>query len=214
MNAADIAVLVWLCFMVVASCIACSTIYQYISNKPPIDQTIIDLIYQDCFASIPLFTLSLSVILMTCLNSQDQALSFPLGLVFANVIYFFVGFISVLMAISSFLRFLSFLYVSEEAGLQLLGPDDNAILLIRCSSIIITLFTMMFGQAVLNTYPPVLAQLLGLPNTSFSKLIQSDPGFFTYFVLPIVAIVLNCSVTIVSKGHFNWYGSFFKIIYC
>ena len=88
MNAADIAVLVWLCFMVVASCIACSTIYQYISNKPPIDQTIIDLIYQDCFASIPLFTLSMSGILMTCLNSQEQALSFPLGLVFANVIYF------------------------------------------------------------------------------------------------------------------------------
>ena len=170
----------------------CSVIYNHISQKPPVQQTIIDLLYGDCIIYTYLFTITLSVTLISCLSANEMVLGMPLAIFLADTIYFFISCIALLMTVSSILRLITITTNSEEAGIQLLGPDDKALFIIRIMTIMMTLFSIVFGHFGLKSFPPPFAILVNNEKViAISRMLKNDPGIFLYFLPPLTAAISN-----------------------
>ena len=114
-------------------------IYHCISTKKLISLTIIDLIYCDVviYNNLTCLFSSAAIIHSLLINSQDLALSYELALGYSTAIDIFVTSASVSLIFGGFLRLLTLLKRSEEGGLQLLGPENLAIVKVRWISIAI-----------------------------------------------------------------------------
>ena len=114
-------------------------IYHCISTKKLISLTIIDLIYCDVviYNNLTCLFSSAAIIHSLLINSQDLALSYELALGYSTAIDIFVTSASLSLIFGGFLRLLTLLKRSEEGGLQLLGPENLAIVKVRWISIAI-----------------------------------------------------------------------------
>ena len=176
-----------------------SIVYQHISKKALIDQTILDLTYKECLVNIFLMTFSLSVALISCLIANENSLEFIPALLLSNVVFFLICTTSNFLSVSCVLRILTIINNSEEEGLQLLGSDNKAIIKIRILSTGISLFIIIFGNLILNSFPPIWALLLENQNLSTVFVVKKDPGTFIYFISPIIAAVLVISTNLVRQ---------------
>ena len=194
----DAAVISFLILTILMSAKLCFTIYKHISEKAPIDQTIIDFIYRECILYIHLLTASLCIAVISCLVSEGFALDYELALLYANPIFFFICSAAILLTVSSCLRLLSIVNVSEEAGIQLLGTDDAAITKIRWMYFSISVFILLFGQLVLKCPPPSVTTLVIAGDTvTVPMRLDNEPGIFIYLFPPLMAATLNFSTTVV-----------------
>ena len=96
-------------------------------------------------------------------------------------------------------RLLTILNSSEEAGLQLLGPDDKAIITVRLISILTSILTVMVAHLIFNSLPPILPILISGQIISVLDLIRCDPGIVIYFVTPILSMIINFVTALVSN---------------
>ena len=114
-------------------------IYHCISTKKLITLTIIDFIYCDVviYNNLTCLFSSAAIIHSLLSNSQDLTLSYELALGYSTAVAFFVTSASVSLIFGGFLKLLTLLKRSEEAGLQLLGPENLAIVKVRWISIAI-----------------------------------------------------------------------------
>jgi hypothetical protein len=96
----DIGAISFLILTILISGKFCFIIFKHISEKAPIDQTIIDFIYRECILFIHLLTASLSIAVISCLVSEGFALDDELALLLANPIFFFICSAAVLLTIS------------------------------------------------------------------------------------------------------------------
>ena len=160
MDIIDKVVISWHILVSIISGILCSIIRSHISHKPIINLTIVDLIYRDCVIYIQLLTTSINIALSSCLLTNDKVLDFPLALFYATVLYYVISCAAISISVSSFLRLLSILNNSEEAGIQLLGLDDRAIVHIRIASLVISTLTIFFAFLVFNSVPPGMVVLV------------------------------------------------------
>jgi hypothetical protein len=91
------------------------------------------------------------------------------------------------------------IYNSEQQGLQLLGTDDEAITKIRALSMAFSTCTIIIGNLILNSFPPIFIMLVGNQNLSIASMVKQDPGIIIYFILPFIATALVISTNIVTN---------------
>ena len=103
----------------------CSIVHGQISRKAPFEQTVIDLINRDCILYLLFLASSMNLTLISCLIAEGNFLEFSFAFCSSILIYFFIIGLAIPLAVSSGLRLLSIVNVSAEAGVQLLGPDDQ-----------------------------------------------------------------------------------------
>ena len=129
--------------------------YQCISTKKLISLTVIDLIYSDVVIYNNLVCLFSSAAIIHSLirNTHDLALSYELALTYSLAVVFFVTIASVSLILSGILRLLTLVKQSEEAGLQLLGPENLAIAKVRWISIVIAATLPICLVKIFNAEP-------------------------------------------------------------
>jgi hypothetical protein len=202
MEVLRITTVAFLLLVIILSGLLCSIIYRYISNKPPVQTTIIDLIYKDCIVLIFAITVFMSITFMCSQFSDDFTLSYPLALALTNIVYTGVEFGSICMAISSFLRLLTILKHSEEAGIQLFGTDDQALRLIRTVAAFSSVAIILAANLVFETVPPAVNFLTEFQNLSASEVFKKSTNAYIYIVFPCLAVALNLLAYLVSKNVF------------
>jgi hypothetical protein len=124
---------IWLCLNLVIAIPILGNIYKHYKEKATVQVTIVDLIYCDLIIWIYLCCMVYSVAIAHCLLLLDKGLT--LNDFFANlysrIFEVILLFISAFLILIGGLRLLSLAKRSEAAGLQLLGPDDTAIVIAR-----------------------------------------------------------------------------------
>jgi len=87
---------------------------------------------------------------------------------------------------------------SEEAGIQLFGDDDKALLIVRAASAVAALTIMFVAKFVINDRLAAVDMLMGDDTISFKSVMQKNPGHFCYILLPCTAAVSNTLTNLVS----------------
>jgi hypothetical protein len=148
------------------------------NKKALIDQTILDLTYNDCLFYIILLTVSLCIAFISCLMAYENELEFVPAILYSNIIFFLICATSNSLSASSILHILTIIYNSEQQGLQLLGQDDKAVAKIRIFSFSFALLTIILGSLILNIVPPIMGLLIGSQPFSVATIIKNDPIIF------------------------------------
>ena len=174
-------------------------VLQHISKKPLIDQTVLDLTYKECLLYIFLLACSLCIAFISCLMTNENALGFVPAILCSNLVFFFIFTTSNSLSVGCILRILTMIYNSEQQGLQLLGTDDEAITKIRALSMAFSTCTIIIGNLILNSFPPIFIMLVGNQNLSIASMVKQDPGIIIYFILPVIATALVISTNIVTN---------------
>ena len=197
--------MVWTIFFLIV-CLLCSLfiwyiIYRYITEKPLVLINIVDLLYRDSISYIYLLCLVLSVALAhtILMDNKNFKLNFDFAIFYATLINFFCNNIYVGLTISGGLRLISLVKNSEAAGLQLLGPDKEALFVIRVLSNIVSLLFPCFNVTVLGAYPGLFGLFNGEENISNLDDIKRNNFASLYLVLPFITIFINLSVQVYSK---------------
>ena len=155
MEFVDIILIVWSFITLTLSSLLSVTIYQYISEKPTVSSTLVDLIYRDIIILIYLLSLGTLVAIISCICSSNglQTLSFEWSVFFSLLTNAFLNWIAVSMIFSGGLRLMSLLNNSEQCGLQLFGPDNLAIKKVRFISLFLSIVVIMLGSLIFKAYP-------------------------------------------------------------
>ena len=124
-------------------------------------------------------------------NDNNLALNFGVAVFYVLCINFFTSTVCVSVTISGILRLVSLVKVSEEAGLQLLGPDNVAVVIIRFASILISAFLPSFAIYNFEAYPLLLGLFYGVENRSNFEDIQRNIFSLLYLVLPSLAVFVG-----------------------
>jgi hypothetical protein len=118
-----------------------AVIYNYISKKPLVSITLIDLISRDLIIYIYLHCLTLAVAIIHCLIELENgsALSYMYSALYSTIFEVLVFSVSTSLILSGSLRLITLIKNSETAGHQLLGPENIAIVKIRAISVLLSL---------------------------------------------------------------------------
>ncbi len=87
-------VIFWIMALIATSALLCFVIHKHISDKAPVELTVIDLLYQDIIIYIFLYMVSFSGALIHCLSSKDLELDFWSALVYTTLSLFWMGCLS------------------------------------------------------------------------------------------------------------------------
>ena len=118
MGYAESVVIMWCISCLAISLLLCLTIHQYISTKPLVTLTLVDLIYQDTLIYMYLLATGTYIGLISCIVSTNglQSISFTWSVVLALLTNICINSISVSMIFSGSLRLISMIKNSEEPG--------------------------------------------------------------------------------------------------
>ena len=130
-------------------------IYQYISKKPLISVTLVDWIYRDTIVYIYSFCFVYSAAISHTLISGNEnfSLEFESTIIYTFLITFLSNNVCVCLTIAAALRLISLIKSSEAAGLHLFGPDNEAVPIVRCISLLISFIFPCYLIIVLGAYP-------------------------------------------------------------
>jgi hypothetical protein len=142
----------WLCLDLIIAVPILENIYKHYKEKAIVQVTLIDLIHCDLIIWFYLCCLVFSVAIAHCLFHHDEGLAVSdfFANLYSRIFEVMMLFISSFMILIGGLRLLSLVKRSEAAGLQLLGPDDTAIMIARfiylVPSIILELVVIWDGK--------------------------------------------------------------------
>ena len=158
--------MIWISVSVLIICLPISMflwqiILKYFSDKPLLSLTLVDLIYRDIIVCIFLTFVFYSTALTHVLTAGTDilTLSYEFSLLYVVILNFSTNVIYMLMILSGGLRFISLLKNSEAAGLQLLGVDSEALIIIRVASIFISLLIPGTTIPLYDAYPGIFRLL-------------------------------------------------------
>ena len=158
--------MIWISVSVLIICLPISMflwqiILKYFSDKPLLSLTLVDLIYRDIIVCIFLTFVIYSTALTHVLTAGTDilTLSYEFSLLYVVILNFSTNVIYMLMILSGGLRFISLLKNSEAAGLQLLGVDSEALIIIRVASIFISLLIPGTTIPLYDAYPGIFRLL-------------------------------------------------------
>ena len=115
------------------------------------------------------------------------------------LINFFLNNLYLGLILSGALRLISLLKNSEAAGLQIFGPDNDALQLFRLFSNVISILLSCFVVFELNAYPGMFGLLFVEENQSNVEDIMQNKFTALYLVLPFITVVVNFVVHLYSK---------------
>ena len=168
-------------------------IQKYIFRKALISVTLVDLIYCDSLAYIYLVNLTISIAVIHCIVELEAGLflNYQASWIYSGLVEFLVFSLANSLIVSGTLRLISLLRNSESAGLQLLGPENIAVVKIRWASIIIS----AIYELILVLYFDVHSGLFDLfySHDSDSILLGISKNMFNilFFVPIFVALIIN-----------------------
>ena len=158
--------MIWISVSVLIICLPISMflwqiILKNFSDKPLLSLTLVDLIYRDIIVCIFLTFVFYSTALTHVLTAGTDilTLSYEFSLLYVVILNFSTNVIYMLMILSGGLRFISLLKNSEAAGLQLLGVDSEALIIIRVASIFISLLIPGTTIPLYDAYPGIFRLL-------------------------------------------------------
>ena len=162
---------------------------------------LVDLLYCDTIIYIYSTCLILSVALAhTILAGNSKfTLNFEYALLYSMLINFFLNNLYLGLILSGALRLISLLKNSEAAGLQIFGPDNDALQLFRLFSNVISILFSCFAVFELNAYPGMFGLLFVEENQSNVEDIMQNKFVALYLVLPFITVVVNFIVHFYSK---------------
>ena len=149
----------WMLICIVISIPLFKIIYDYIQTKPIVEITIIDLAYSDCLFFLFSFCFIFTIGISACLLSETTYLGFTFALIFSWTSYFALCSSLWSLTITGLLRFISIIKNSEQAGIQILGPDNVGIWKIRWISIVLTSCLLFSGYFFFHTSPSLFYTL-------------------------------------------------------
>jgi hypothetical protein len=183
-------------------------IAKFISQKSPSSLTLIDLIYRDCIFLNYVVNFNLSVGNLGCLISPDTTLDFIPAFTIAASSLISTLLLTMSLFISGLLRLLTLITKSEEFGIQLLGPDDIAIWVVRAISFTFSIILYLTAALVFQILPGFF--YVFYHDESFSvqsfKQATTESGTFIYILPNISAIIVNILCMVISIYHKckNW----------
>jgi hypothetical protein len=181
--------LIVLCLLL--SLLMIKIIYLYIHKKPILSQTVIDLCYSDCVILLYCFNVSFACGVNLCLASTTTTIGFVPSLVISVAAYFFLCNSLWSLSISGVLRLITIVKNSEQAGIQVLGPDNVAIWKIRCISIGLTSSLLLTGILHFQSLPSFFYTLNYVKTIEGTELYQQDPFIKVYLIPMFVVIIAN-----------------------
>ena len=198
--------MVWLtvCFLIMClpfSLFLWSIIYTFISKKPLVSVTLVDWIYRDTIVYIYLACCAYSIALIhtTFAGNINFTLKFEFAIFYAFLINFLINNVYFGLTIAGGLRLISLMNNSEAAGLQLLGPDNEAILKIRFASPIISFGIPCFVVNVLGAYPGLFPLFYRQEIWSNWDDIKHNAHTSLYLLFPFITLIVNVSVVVYSN---------------
>jgi hypothetical protein len=132
-------------------------------------------------------------------NNDNLTLNYEIATGYSVLISFFVSCLSISLSLSGVLRLISVIKKSEEAGLQLLGPDNIALNKIRLVSVTFSSIFPCLMISLFNAHPGMFSLFYETESTSFAQDIDKNFFIALYLVSPCSAIVVNTLAKIFSN---------------
>ena len=198
--------MIWISVSVLIICFPISIflwriILKYLSHKPILSLTLVDLIYRDIIVCLFLMFFVYSIALTHALTAGTDklTLSYELSLMYVVMLNFLTNCIHMLMLICGGMRFISLVKNSEAAGLQLLGVDTEAVIIIRLVSIIISIIIPGTIISLCDAYPGTFRLLHEEKISSNWEDIKENKCVAIYLILPDVTVLFNVIVVCYSS---------------
>ena len=194
----NLAVVAYIVFILTISIFQATIIFKSISQKSVAAQTLIDLVYRDCivYSYLANFTFASSII--GCLMSENHVLDYYTSMTLSSTAYIFFCFVVVSLSFTGFLRLLTVVSISEEVGIQLLGPDNVAVWIVRLISVLVTL-SFVSAMLLYLHIPPIVFYIVHYEESiTVQGFQQKNPGTVFYFLPPAIASSINLVCKIAS----------------
>ncbi len=181
---------IWLLMDLAVSFPLCFAIAQFISNKTLVSVSLVDLLYRDAIIYLYLLCCTGSAGFIHCLL-KEETLSLTASAAYAGCVVFFVDDLCISLTLSGGIRLLSLLRNSE---VRLLGPENEAIVIIRIFSILFsTTFqvVMIFG---FNTNSGLFHMYHEEETRSNLIEAQSNKFKMIYLICPVLTTIVNATL--------------------
>ena len=197
--------IVWLLLTQLFSLFPSFVIYQFISKKPILAVTLVDLVYRDTivYNHLICFVTSTAIIHCLCLNNETLTLSYKFAMAYSTSVNFFISCFSISLIISGGLKLISAIKKSEAGGLQLLGPDYIALNKIRLISVTCSIIFPCLMISFYNAHTRFFTLLYGNLSTSFVNDNNKSLVPLLYLALPCIAALVNIIAKICSNYMIN-----------
>ena len=166
-------------------------IYDHIHHKSILSQTVIDLCYSDCMICLYCFNLSFAIGVSLCLASETTTLGFLPSLVISVAAYFFLCNSLWYLTISGVLRLITITKNSEQAGIQIFGPDNVAIWKIRCISLVLSSLLLLTGLLGFQSFPSFYYTLSYEKPIEGTDMYKQDPFLKVYWIPMFLVVIVN-----------------------
>jgi len=180
----------YIVFILAISILPVTIIFKSISQKSVTAQTLIDLVYRDCIIYVYLANFTFASSIIGCLMSENHVLDYYTSMILSSMAYIFFCFVVVSLSFTGFLRLLTVLSKSEEVGIQLLGPDNVGVWIVRLIAVLVTL--SFVSAMLLLQIPPIVFYILYYEESiTVQGFQQKNPGTIFYFIPPALALSIN-----------------------
>jgi hypothetical protein len=124
-------------------------------------------------------------------NNESQTLDYNWSAFYSLISNFFLNCISVSLVMSAGLRVSTILKRSEQFGLQALGPDNLAILIVRSVSTFLSGLIILVGTQLLRSFPPSFDLFFEPEDAPIDDTFSKSPFSVVYIVFVVLAVVVN-----------------------
>lgn len=193
MDFIDILVIFWIGLTLFVAFLLCATIVKYISGKATASLTIVNLIYKDVIIYINLFCLSVYIGIILCIlsNNSEHSIDFRTSVILSLFIYTFFHNIAISLSISGTLRLITLTKLSEEFGLQMLGPDSLAIYKVRFVSFFLSITLVVYAIIFQEFYPTTIDLFYGIEDANFSKRVINMEVMILFNIPQACVVIVN-----------------------
>ena len=190
----------WLCLNLILSLPLLAILYQHISTKVIIRITLVDLVNLDLLLYLYTFGLVLSVALIQCLVALENnaVLSEWASEIYTCLLEVLIWCLTTSLILSEALRLITLYKGSEAYGLQLLGPDDIAIVRVRLVSITFAILFEALVALYLKLHTGFYTLFSSSSTISVANEVSRNVSKAIFLVLPGIALLFNLTIKVYS----------------
>jgi hypothetical protein len=124
-------------------------------------------------------------------NNESKTLDYNWSAFYSLISNFFLNCISVSLVMSAGLRVSTILKSSEQFGLQALGPDNLAILIVRSVSTFFSGLIILVGTQLFRSFPASFDLFFEPEDAPIDDTFSKSPFSVVYIVFAVLAVVVN-----------------------
>jgi hypothetical protein len=189
----------WLLLNLTLSFPLCLIIVKFISNKSVLSVSLVDLIYRDAIVYLYLLCCTATTGFILCLL-KEESLSFTMSATYSGCAMFFADGLFISLIFSGSLRMISLLRNSEVNGLQLLGPENIAIIKIRFISISISFAFQIVMIFYFGAHSGLFHTFYESETNSHLEEVTANNFKALYFIWPISTVIIHSLTKLISHN--------------